>query len=294
MQFSTEKALNNLFTLFTVVFSTSIYAADPLTSVYEQTKKDSASFGIALEGKDVNKSGWKFFQFGDTDSIFGSLSVGQSGDSQSIKFNAINYNLWFGGNNKLPFQLYFATNANGNSDDSNNDKNTESLLDPESGIALKFPLLWSYQSSGDGFCAFLHDKNSIGHCSVGGDITLSFKDLEDQDGGTETAFGQTIRIGGAVLFPILSVEDDSEQGYLSLAAKLVYSHTNIDDPNSLFSPVLDIDGNPVEFNDSIFSSEMEIKWAFSQKLAISAKWLAPFDNKDFFDDLFRINIETQF
>lgn len=280
--------------LILVIFSTSIFASDPSTSVFEQTKKDSDLFEAAFEGGDVNEGGWKFFQFGDTDSIFGSLSVGQSGDSQSIKFNAINYNLWFGGNKKLPFQLYLSTNASDDSDDSNNDKNTETLLDPESGVALKFPFLWTYQSAGDGFCAFLSDENSIGHCSVGGDITLSFKDLEAQDGDSETAFGQTIRVGGAVLFPILSVEDGSEQGYLSTSVKLVYSHTNIDDPNSLFTPVLDVDGNPVDFKDSIFSGELEIKWAFTDKLAISAKLLSPFNNKDFFDDLFKLNLETQF
>ncbi len=286
--------MKNIFIIFTLVFSIPVFAADPLTSVYEQTKKGTDSFKASFGDEDVNNGGWKFFQFGETDSIFGSLSVGTSGDSQSIKFNAINYNLWFGGNKKLPFQLFLGTNANNNSDDSNNDKNTEALLDPESGIALKFPFLWSYQSSGDGFCAFLSDENSIGHCSFGGDLTLSFKDLEAQDGNTDTAFGQTIRIGGAVLFPVLSVVDGSEQGYLSLAAKVVYSHTDIDDPNLLFTPVNDVNGNPVEFKDSIFSSELEIKWAFSEKLAISAKWLAPFDNNDLLDDLFKINIETQF
>jgi hypothetical protein len=278
-----------------ITLSSAVYASDPSTSVYEQTKKNSKLFNSALEeGSDLNQGSWKFFQFGDTDSIFGSLSVGQSGDSQSIKFNAINYNLWFGGKKKLPFQLYLSTNASDSSDDSNNDESTDTLLDPEAGLALKFPFLWSYQSSGDGFCAFLSSVNSIGHCSVGGDITLSLKDLEDQDGNTETAFGQTIRIGGAVLFPVLSVEDGTEQGYLSTSVKLVYSHTDIDDPNSLFTPVFDINGNPVDFKDSIFSGEVEVKWAFTDKLAISAKWLTPFDNKDYFDELFRLSLETQF
>jgi hypothetical protein len=289
-----EKVMKKLLVLISLVSSTTTYAADPSTSVYEQTEKGTASFETAFVGEDVSKGSWKFFQFGNTDSIFGSLSVGQSGDSQSIKFNAINYNLWFGGNKKLPFQLYLSTSANDNSVDSNNDKNTETLLDPESGVAIKFPLMWTYQSSGEGFCAFLSDENSIGHCSFGGDFTLNFKDLEDQDGNTETAFGQSIRLGGAVLFPILSVEDGAEQGYFSTSVKLVYSHTNIGNPNSLFAPVLDIDGNPVEFNNSIFSGEIELKWAFSQKLAISAKWLTPFDNKDHFDDLFKISLETQF
>lgn len=286
--------MKNSLILILAVFSIPIYASDPSTSVYEQTIKDSISFKAAFDGGDVNSGGWKFFQFGDTDSLFGSLSVSQSDDSQSIKLNAINYNLWFGGNKKLPFQLYLGTNASNSSDESNNDKNAEILLDPESGVALKFPFLWTYQKSGDGFCAFLSDKNSIGHCSVGGDVTLSFKELEKQGGNSETAFGQTIRIGGAVLFPILSVEDGSEQGYFSTSLKLVYSRTNIDNPSFLFAPVLDVDGNPMNFKDSIFSSELEIKWAFTDRLAISAKWLNPFDNKGFFDDLFKVNLETQF
>ena len=89
--------------------SSPAWAADPSTSVYDQTTKDTKAFTTALVDGDIIKGDWKFFQFANTDSVFGSLSVGKSGDSQSIKFNAINYNLWFGGNKKLPFQLYLST-----------------------------------------------------------------------------------------------------------------------------------------------------------------------------------------
>lgn len=266
------------------------HAADPFTSVYDQTVDGTHAFNAKLAGGSKDDGRWAFFQFADTDSIFGSLSAGSSGESQSIKFNAINYYLWFGGNKKLPFQLYLSDDV---SDSDTQEANTAKLLDPESGVALKFPLLWTYQSSGDGFCAFLNGTNTVGHCSIGGDVTLSFKDLDVVDGGSETAFGQTLRVGAAVLFPILSANDQLEQGYLSASARAVYSHVDIENSTQLFVPVTDASGAPVGFDKSILSSEVEVKWAFNGKLAISGKWVKPIDNDDYMDDLFKITIETQ-
>ncbi|WP_221801966.1 hypothetical protein [Oceanobacter mangrovi] len=277
--------------LFGILVSNFAEAADPFTSVFSET---TTKLTEGLSPQEV-KGEFKFFKFGETDSIFGGLSVSKSGDSQSIKINAVNYYIWFGGDKKLPFQLYYSDEAASDGGDENQDEvNTEKFIDPESGVAIKFPLLWTYQSSGDGFCAFLSDTNSIGHCSLGGDITLSFKDFTDTDGNSDTAFGQTVRVGAAVLFPIISDESSETSGYLSASAKIVYSHVNIDNPTQLFSPVLDANGEAVDFDKSILSSEVEIKWAFDNKIAISGRWLKPFDNKDYFDDLFKIGLETNF
>lgn len=298
------KAFVLILTAFT---SLNIMASDPSISVYKSTtvtkdkddsgniKKDANGIEMmTIDGgqENINRE-IRFFSFAKTDSIFGSLAVSQSGDAQTVKFNVVNYNLWFGGNYKLPFQLYISETANDSSDDSNQDKNELSVLDPESGVAIKFPLLWVYQSNGSEPCAFL-GKSDIGHCAFGGDITFSLKNLEDIDGKTETAFGKTIRVGGSVLFPVLDSGDNSEQGYLSAAAKLVYSHTNIDDPTQLFTPVLDAEGNPVNFDNSLLSGELELKFAINGQLSISARWLAPFDNKDYFDDRFQLILESQF
>ncbi|BDY04879.1 hypothetical protein [Ferrimonas sp. YFM] len=267
------------------------FAADPFTSVYQQSTKDTSAFDKSLAGSDIAQGRWAFFEFAETDSLFGSLSAGQAGDSQQLKFNAINYYLWFGGRHKLPFQLYYSDVV---SDDSNKDANTVKLLDPESGLAIKFPLLWTYQSAGDEFCAFLSDTNSIGHCSLGGDITLSFKDLKEVDGNSETAFGATVRLGAAVLFPVLAADTGEASGYLSTSVKLVFAHTDVDDSTQLFAPVLDENGDPVAFDNDIFSAEAEIKWAFTNRLAISARWLAPLDDHDYIDDIFKLSLETQF
>ena len=97
-----------------------------------------------------------------------------------------------------------------------------------------------------------------------------------------------------MVFPVLDANDDSEQGYLSLAARYVYSHTDIDDSTLLFQPVLDLDGNPVQFKDSIRSMDVEVKFALNEKLAVSARWFKPMDNEDYLDDLFRVSLQTQF
>ncbi|GAB57644.1 hypothetical protein [Rheinheimera nanhaiensis] len=289
---------NRLFSATAIVcISLNALASDPASSVYKSTTviKDDANKDLVVlfdGGENVNRQ-FRFFSFADTDSLFGSLAVSQSGDAQTIKFNAVNYNLWFGGNYKLPFQLYVTTTANDDSDSSNQDKNELSMLDPESGIAIKFPLLWVYQSNGPEPCAFL-EKSDVGHCSFGGDITFSLKNFEDTNGKTETAFGQTLRLGASVLFPVLDAATSSEQGYVSASAKLVYSHANIDDPTLLFTPVTDVDGNPVKFDKSILSGELELKFAINGQLSISAKWLAPFDNNDYFDDRFQITLASQF
>lgn len=274
-----------------------LFAADPASSVYKSTtviKDDTDNNKLMLSdgGENVNRK-IRFFSFAETDNIFGSLAVSLSGDTQTIKVNAVNYNLWFGGNYRLPFQVYITTSAIEKSDETSEDKNELSILDPESGLAIKFPLLWIYQSNGTEPCAFA-ERSKIGHCAFGGDITLSFKNLEDVSGNTETAFGQTLRVGGSVLFPVLDAEANSEQGYISASAKLVYSNTNIDDPTLLFTPVTDVEGNPVKFEKSILSGELELKFAINNQLSISARWLAPFDNKEYFDDRFQLSLTSQF
>lgn len=283
-------------------FSSHTFAADPMTSIYSELEEDTVeSFANLLvankkDGEDDPTGVIRFFKFNPAaDGVLGSLSVGTAGDSQSIKFNAINYNLLLGNERKIPFQLYLSEQAsNGGDSDSEQDVNTEALLDPESGIALKFPFLWSFQGNQQGICHFISDTNTRGHCSWGGDITFNFKELVDENGNSETAFGKTIRLGGGVLFPILDAKNDEEKGYVSISARAVYAHTDIDDSTRLFAPILDVNGDPIAFDNSIFSSELELKWSFDGKLAIAAKWLRPFDNGDYIDDLFKLTLETKF
>lgn len=291
-----------LLVLLLALITVPTYASDPSVSVYQQTIKNSSLNKQAYNLTEAEAAGttprlhkWAFFTFGDTDKLLGSIVVENSSATQTVKFNAVNYYLWFGGKYYLPFQLYLTQNApKENTASSTNDSNTSKLVDPESGIAIKFPLLWIYQSNGDGICAFLSSTNTIGHCAVGGDVTLNFKDLKNQSGSTNTAFGRTLRVGASLLFPVLSEKKDSEQGYVSAAGRIVYARTNAADPNNLFTPVLDTYGQPIPFEESIFASELEFKWRFYDKLSIGAKWLKPINNKQYLSDLFKMSLETQF
>ncbi len=264
---------------------------------------EAAAAAEAEAGEEDQKpvfSELKWFRFADQDgqdpdSILGGLSFGTTGDAQSFRFNALNYNIGLGGNLRQPLQVYIGDVAsNGSEESALADANAEKLLDPEAGIAIKFPFLWEYRSNGNGLCAFLKDEDSVGRCSFGADVTLNFKELEGGSGDSETAFGQTVRLVGALTFPVLDAKDDSEEGYVSIAARAVFAHTDIDDPLQLFQPVLDFEGNPIEFDDSIFAADLEVKLAINQKLAVSARWFKPLDNEDYLDDLFRITLQTQF
>jgi hypothetical protein len=244
-----------------------------------------------------------FFQFADTDSVFGGLTVSKEGNAQTISLTAVNYNLHLGGKYKIPFQVFISeTETTG---DNTEDANVAKLLTPESGFAIKFPLLWIYQSSGDEICSFMDTNNPeqkdniVGHCAVGGDITINYKTLKGEDDKEEDAYGITARIGASLLFPVLepsakTLTESKSQGYLALSAKLVYAKTNIDDPSLIFTPIMDAEGNAIAFDESIFSYELGVKFSIQDKFAVSAKWMKPMGGHEYLDDIVSISIDTQF
>lgn len=315
--------------LLVALLSEQAYATDPLTSVYQYTTPGTQASKVLEDKVDKMEKAkkeddkaaaekelgwvqrtlgpkWRAFYFDKEDPFFGGVTVGFSGDSQQAKINYGNYNIDVGGDIRLPFQLYYTTEADTDSSmQAQQDSNTQAILDPESGFAVKFPMYFMYQDkrSDGGWCDFLEDEHKdddsdgqntvTGFCGFGADLTFNFKELQNMDGSTETAAGQTLRLGAAMLFPIKTF-DDSTAGFLSLSARFLISHTDIDNPEQLFTPVLDGDGEPVAFDDTITSGEFELKFSINQKVAISARWLTPLDNKDYFDDVFQLNIEAKY
>ncbi|WP_411994530.1 hypothetical protein [Agarivorans sp. DSG3-1] len=250
----------------------------------------------------LNSGEFQFFRFTTeenddqvgTDSLFGSLMASSAGDTQTIKFDAINYNLHMGGNIHIPFQLYYGNVVSDGDDDK---ANSIKLMDPENGVALKFPVVFNYfknESSG-GLCAFYdEDKDSVGRCSLGGDLTFNYRELKNDSGESDTQAGYTARLGGAMVFPINNVVGGKEKGFLSLGAKVVYSYANVDDPTNFFTPVLDASGNPVSFDKYIGAADLEVKWVFYEKLSISTRWLLPLNNTDYLEDVFSVSLENKF
>lgn len=282
--------------LLLVSFSLFTFATDPFTSIYSEvqvgTTENQSLRGDVDDIKQGDDAKFYFFQFGDTDSIFGGLTASNEGDAQSVSLTAINYNLWLGGNKKIPFQLFLTeTSSTGTNND---DANTSKILTPESGFAVKFPFLWVYQSSGDEFCAFLKDGNTVGHCAVGGDLTINYKTLKGEDNFEENAYGATLRFGASLLFPVLEPDTNKDQGYLAFSGKLVYAKTNIDDPSKIFSPIIDAEGNTIAFDDSIISTELSIKWSIQDKFSLSVKWMKPLGSNEYIDDIVGFSLDTQF
>ncbi|MGR5001842.1 hypothetical protein CSB62_15120 [Vibrio splendidus] len=282
-------------------------ASDPFSTTYRSTEGSAKNLTSSeLEGSEEagrNREELDLFEFfsfktdgENADRVLGSLSASVGSGSQTIKFNAINYNLWLGGDIKIPFQIYLGTTASATGDDSEK-ANSATILDPESGLAIKLPFIWTYkgiliEDKPQGICSF-GKGDTIGRCALGGDLTFNFKDLEQIDNDNEYAYGHTIRAGGSALFPILNATGD-EKGYLSLSIKAVYSYTNIDDSTELFAPIQDANGNTISFKNNIFSSEFAIKWSLDQQFSLAATWVKPFTNTDYLDDQFALTIENKF
>lgn len=244
------------------------------------------------EDKREDESNSRWLNFSDSTSKLGSIGIGGSNGAQSIQFNALNYDLKLGDDVLIPFQVFIASNTPASGDQENiENANAATLMDPTAGLALNFPIIYKYNKSGGGICSFANDLNS--GCFVGGEITLNFMNLENTEGKTETAYGKTIRLGAGFRFPIL--EEAESKGFLSLSGKLIYSSFgNVDDSTSLFTPVTDVNGTAIKFDDSIFSSELEMKIDLNDLFSISAKWIKPFNSEEYFDDRFQLILEKQF
>ena len=278
-------------------------AADPSVSVYSDTDPDKkeivlkASDGKAELKKTEHLKGrdFSFFQFSKSDKLYGSLAVERNGEVRSIKFNAINYNLWLGGSIYIPFQLYLGQDSTvDGSSGASADTNAAKLVDPESGMALKFPVLGLYQSE-KGFCGFQGaGKTSIGHCTFGGDFTLSARDLKDTSGKSQTLTGTTIRIGTSLLFPVFDASKLIDKGYLAIAARYIASHTRASDSTQLFAPILDSSGNAIKFNGTVRAADLEVKLKIIDNLAVSARWISPLNNTEYLKKQKKLTLEAQF
>lgn len=235
-------------------------------------------------------------EFIEADEKIGGLSVYGLNDTQKIKFNALNYRLWFGGDHYLPFQLLLSHAA---SDEPTEDKeaealNADALLDPESGIAISVPFLWRYKGSGSDFCHFIKNDSELGFCTFGGRVVSNFKNLETLDGKSEVAFGVTAEVGASALFPIFEAKDDQKAGYLALGYKLFYSHSDFDDASKLFNPLSNAKGEIIDFEKSMAAQQFGIKLALDQKVALGATWTKALDNQEYIGESISISLESQF
>lgn len=244
-------------------------------------------------------SGWRFFSFeAGADPLMGSVSLQSDGNTQAVQVNPLNYNLWLGGNIKIPFQLLLTGNVaeNVNTTDETEKANSKDLMDAEAGAAVRFPVYLIYQGAGTGICNF--GESSIGRCVMGGDITFNTKNLDKIGGGKESAYGYAARLGVSLIFPVLGQSgdesDNANQGYLALASRAVFARSNLDDPSLLFTPVTDASGNPVAFKESVAAMESELKFSINQKISIAAKWFTPLNNKDYLKTGFTLSLENKF
>lgn len=267
-------------------------------------------FLIVREDFNENYKNWSFFKFQNgsqgeggnkTDSVIGGIDGLVSGDSLQIKFNFINYNFWLGGDLYIPFQIFLGTTAS--SGENIKKENNTALLDPESGVAINVPLLIVYQpnkkGSISGLCDFRKIRNTRGNCTLGGDITMNFQELEsEQDTGKETVFGSAIRLGAGMLFPVvtpLALDGSAEEvGYLSMGYRFTGAYSNSDDVSQVFSPIVDANGNRVNIKDWTVSSELTIKFAINDNFSISGKYIIPHNNDDYFDDEFSLVLGSAF
>lgn len=292
-----QRTLKNLETEKNKTFTTNDEKAGALKAASLPEAYTADELKAVLE----TQSGWEFFSFDNhkgRDPLVGSVSLQGDAQSQAVQVNPLNYNLWLGGDYKVPFQLLLAGEVTKNTDSTSDVEkaNASTLMNTESGAAIRFPLYGIYQGSGKGLCEF--GDSSIGRCMVGGDITVNFKNLDKVGGGQETAFGYAARAGFSLIFPVLgesgSTADADNQGFLAIAVRGTYAHASLDDPALLFTPVTDANGNTVTLKENIGVLESELKFSINQKISIGAKWFTPLNNKDYLSNSFALMLENQF
>lgn len=270
------------------------FGSDPFTSVQQATRIEKSE--LSAFTSDHTKEKVTYFKYMESDPALGSVSVGVSGGEKAIKFNAVNYSLWLGGKYYLPMQVSFAgTSAGSGAATSSGDSNEAKITDQDLGdVSMRFPIFWTYQSAGDGLCAFLKSDIGYGHCSIGGDVSFSYRNMTDAAGDAKDSVGKAVRIGAASVFPVLSEDKSKSEGYMALAIRAAYFDSGIKEGTAFFTPVLDSGGNPIDFKESFWASDVEVKFAFFDKMAIVARWVKPFRNEEYISDNFSLEIENKF
>jgi hypothetical protein len=265
-----------------------VFVTDYKTSEEVAVKKledDAIANKVTLAQADIDKVS-KWITFADDEKMFGDAAV-TFGEGVEYKINAINYNLYFGDNVKVPFQLYYGEFK---SDDSPEDENQKKLLDPTQGIAVQFPLARRYQGkTKGGFCNF---EEREGYCVVGGDITLRgvqlVETLEDESTKEKLIFGASAGLRASVLFPVFKKDDDGNQaGNLGLSLGARYYYHNTDQQELLFGPIEDPEGNPIEFKKDFAAATAEMEFNIYKNFTVRLEYFYPFDNRDVLDDVFK-------
>lgn len=282
-----------LFTTLMAAASTATFAADILTSKHK-ANEPVGGFAASLANK--TGGGWsERFRFDTSDKgdpVIGGLTLSQSSGTQLAKLNIVNYNLKLGSDLIYPFQVIVSPSVAGSSNPINEQSSNQAkILDPESGVAIKFPVVWSYKAD-TGFCGF--GKAKEGRCDAGWDLTINSKTLKSTDGNSQTASGATLGFGASMLLPIFDESVMLKEGYLAGAVKISYAHTNYGDTTKLFNPILDAGGNPIQFKNSLSTYEADLKFALTKQFAITARLVGPIGGNDYVTRQTSFSIDTQF
>lgn len=278
--------------------SSASYAGNAFVSNYKTPPpmERNASTHALAPASNATQTGWVRFYFDEPDTGVGDASVNPFGGDVEFKLNAVNYNLYLGDANKIPFQLYFGDFA---SEKSQGDSNNAKLLDPTQGAAIMFPVSYRYLGDGKGgFCQFPSGRIP-GFCALGGDITLRGVKLAekttDGTGGTKQSyvFGGSASLAASLQFPIFQNRTDSAappDGKLGISVGVRYYYHNTDQQKLLFGTLQDPNGTPVDARKGFAGINALSEFDIFKYFKIRLEYFSPLNNRGALDDVFKASI----
>lgn len=196
-------------------------------------------------------------------------------DAQAVKIGVRRFNLFLGDTLPVPISLVVA-DVTGSGE--LNEANKLRLLDPEQGINFSGNFLWKYRVGR--FCQFANNSKLNGGCRVGFNLGARYLRPKDVMGENEDIFGGYVELSHGIRFPILPMEAiDDEAGHFNLITNFAYFTHNSSD-RSFFSNVLDVNGQPVQFDEDYGAVTIKAQLNISKILTMSYTYYDPFESKD--------------
>ena len=269
-------------------------AGATLKAATEESRSEACKNAVEQTTADLSGN-WVRLRSG-CQSLFGGFSVTQAPGAQITNVNFLNYHLKLGDNVSVPFQIFGSPSIAGSTGQTSvASANQAKLLDPTTGFAIRVPYYWLYNNNGGGVCSF--SNHATGGCTLGFDVTAASKNLRSTNGTSQSPTELAINIGGAAKFPIFSDTSTSimPDGYLALGLKAGYIHlSGVNDTAPLFVPVLDANGNPIHFKNSLSIYDLSLTFVVTKQFNLSARLVGPIGGNDYLKRQSSVTLDSTF
>lgn len=204
-------------------------------------------------------------------SSFGGFVIGSADSNQTVKINALEYDIYFGDKLRVPLTLYTAEIIESDESDKESVNRTK-LLDSEMGtINLSLSSITKFRVGE--ICKFSSAYGCYLPFQIGVRVLRLPENNVEGESSDKYKMGGYLKAGLNTVFPITPKNDPKGiAGRLALSANYVYYYQGSTDLENLFPEVLNDKGEPALSGNDYSALNVNAIFTITDKITLSAKY----------------------